>query len=95
MICRGKFKFKEIQAKPAGVFTNEQGKEIPYEAKYVLKLDEKTEQGIQERIFKLPTNSPLIPELQQYKEYSDIVLEFDVQMSTNYTRIVPTAIVTK
>lgn len=95
MKCRGKFKFKEIQGKPAGVFTNAQGNQINYDAKYVLKVDEKTEKGIEERIFKLPTDSSLIPKLQEYKEYTDIVLDFDVIISPNYVRIVPTDIVTK
>ena len=95
MVCRGKFKFKEIQGKPAGVFTNAQGQEIKYDSKYILKVDEKTEQGIKERSFKLPADSPLVPKLQEYKEYLDIVLDFDVQIFANSIRIVPTAIVTK
>lgn len=95
MKCRGKFKFKEIQGKPAGVFTNAQGVQINYDAKYVLKVDEKTDKGIEERTFKLPVDSPLVPKLQEYKEYSDIILDFDVIISSSYVRIVPTEIVTK
>lgn len=89
MKCRGKFKFKEIQGRPAGEFTNEKGQKIEYGASYALKVDEKTETGIKERTFKLPVDSPLVPELQKYEEYSDIVIDFDVIIYNSSVRIVP------
>jgi len=95
MKCRGKFKFKEIIKKDAGSFTNVQGQVINYDESYLLKLDEKTERGIQERSFKIPKDSPLIAGLQKYEEYTDIILDFDIQIFTNSIRIVPTGIATK
>jgi len=95
MKCRGKFKFKEIIKKDAGSFTNAQGQVINYDESYLLKLDEKTERGIQERSFKIPKDSPLIAGLQKYEEYTDIILDFDIQIFTNSIRIVPTGIATK
>ena len=92
MKCRGKFKFKEIVKKDAGSFKNAQGQVINYEESYALKVDEKTERGIQERIFKIPKDSPLVPELQKYEEYSDIVLDFDIVFYSNSIRIIPTEI---
>ena len=89
MKCRGKFKFKEIVKKDAGAFTNAQGQQIKYDESYALKVDEKTEKGIQERIFKIAKDSPLISELQKYEEYSDIVLDFEVVFYSNSVRIVP------
>lgn len=95
MKCRGKFKFKEITKRDAGAFTNSQGQQIKYDESYALKVDEKTEKGIQERTFKIQKDSPLVPELQKYEEYSDIILDFDVIFYNNSIRIIPTAIVTK
>lgn len=98
MVCRGKFKFKEIRKKDGGSFTNANGQAVNYPSSYQLKLDEKTEKGIEERTFKIadnPENMDLINKLSQYEEYADIVLDFQVQMYTNSTRIIPTAIVTK
>ena len=95
MKCRGKFKFKEIVKKDAGAFTNAQGQEIKYDESYVLKVDEKTEKGIQERTFKLPKDSLLVLELQKVTEYTDIVLDFEVVFYNNSIRVIPTEIVKK
>lgn len=95
MKCRGIFKFKEVVKKEAGSFTNAQGQLINYPESYVLKVDEKTERGIQERVFKLDKDSTLVPELQKIEEYTDIVLDFVVIFYGNVIRIVPTEIVKK
>ncbi len=95
MKCRGKFKFKEITKREAGAFTNAQGQEIKYDESYTLKVDEKTEKGIQERTFKLAKDSLLIQELQKMTEYTDIVLDFDVVFYNNSIRVIPVEIVKK
>lgn len=95
MKCRGKFKFKEITKRDAGTFKNAQGQEIKYDESYVLKVDEKTERGIQERNFKLVKDSALIPELQKMPEYTDIVLDFDVVFFGAVIRVIPIEIVKK
>lgn len=97
MKCRGKFKFKEIFKVEAGSFTSN-GNTINYSASYKLKVDEKTEKGISERVFKIadnPENYKLIEDLSKLQEYTDFILEFDVVLYTNSVSIIPIAIVTK
>lgn len=92
---RGKFKFKEIRRREAGTFMGKDGNPVNYSAAYILSLDEKTERGIQSLEFKLQENDVLVNELKEYKEYSDIVLDFDIVPYNNNFRVIPTAIVTK
>lgn len=93
MKSRGKFKFKEITYKNSGSFTNSQGQVINYSDSYALKVDEISEKGIEERIFKLPVDSPLINSLKEYTAYSDIILDFDVVFYGNSVRVIPTDII--
>ena len=95
MKCRGKFRFIELRKRDAGSFTNANGQVINYPASYLLKLNEKTERGIEERQFKVAEDSPLVPQIKEYNEYDEIILDFEVEMFSNSTRIVPVAIVTK
>lgn len=98
MKCRGKFKFIEIIKKDGGSFTNSSGNVINYPASYRLKLNDKTENGIEQRVFKIadkPENVELINQLEKFEEYSDIILDFDVVFSSNSISIIPTAILTK
>lgn len=89
MKCVGKFKFKGLTKKDGGSFTNDKGQEITYKPSYSLKLDEMTEEGIYERIFKIADDSALVPSLQQLKPYQDITLEFDVFLYANSVKLVP------
>ncbi len=95
MKSRGKFKFKEITYKNSGSFTNAQGQVINYSDSYALKVDEISEKGLEERIFKLPVDSPLINSLKEYTAYSDIILDFDVVFYGNSVRVIPTDIIKK
>ena len=95
MKARGKFIFKELQAKDGGSFTNAQGQVINYDSKYVLKVDERTDKGIHELTFKLPKDSAIVPELKKLEEYTEVTLDFDIIMSQNSTRIVPISISNK
>lgn len=95
MKCRGKFKFKEITKRESGTFINAQGQQINYDESYALKVDEKTERGIQERVFKVAKDSSLIPELKKMTEYTDIILDFDVVFFGSIIRIIPVEIVKK
>ena len=40
MIAKGKFKFKSIEEKDGGEFTNAQGQKIKYDSSYSIKVDE-------------------------------------------------------
>lgn len=92
MKCIGKFKFKGLTRKDGGSFTNDRGQEITYKPSYSLKLDEMTEEGIYERIFKIADDSALVSSLQQLKPYQDITLEFDVILYANSIKLVPVAL---
>ena len=51
MNCLGKFKFKGLNQKDGGEFTNSRGEKLTYKPSYQLKLDELSENGVNERIF--------------------------------------------
>ena len=93
MNCIGKFKFKGIVKKDGGSFVNQQGKEITYPEKYEIRVDEVTDNGIFERSFKLATNSDLVQELLITKPYTDIKLEFDINIYGKNVALIPVAIV--
>ena len=93
MQCKGKFKFKELVKREGGSFTNQKGDVINYKDTYNLKVDEVTENGIYERIFKIPTESELVEPLLITKPYTDITLEFDVIFYGNSIRLTPISIV--
>ena len=93
MKCRGNFKFKGLQKREGGTFTNDKGQQIPYKESYSLKVDEMTEEGIYERVFKLATDSPLIEQLLTVKPYTDITFEFDINFYGTGIKIVPVGIV--
>ena len=92
MKCVGKFKFKGLVKREGGSFTNDKGQEINYNASYLLKVDESTENGIYERGFKVADDSSLVPSLLQLKPYQDITLEFDVILYNSSIKLVPIAI---
>ena len=92
MKCNGKFKFKELTKKEAGEFKNSNGEIIKYDERYALKVDEITENGIYERIFKIAVNNQIIEQLQGLKPYQDIVIEFEVQFYNTSIRVIPVAL---
>lgn len=82
--CKGDFIFKSIEKREGGTFTNDNGKEIEYDASYRLKVDEITENGIDERIFKIPLKfKTLYEDLKALKPYEAIILEFDIVFSSS------------
>lgn len=95
MKCRGKFKFKGLTEKQGGEFKNNRGEMIAYKGSYALKVDEITEEGIFERIFKIALDSPLVQELADKELYSDIILDFDVKFYSSGVGLIPVAIVQK
>ena len=88
----GKFKFKEIQKVDGGTFTNSKGDEITYNDSYKIKVDEMTNNGIYERVFKIPIDSPLVREFAELKPYTDITIEFDINIYGSKVSVIPVAI---
>ena len=94
MLCDGSFKFKEIRKVDKGSFTNEKGEQVNYGESYKLKVDEITEKGIQERIFRIsPSNTGLINQLKTVKPYTDIKIRFDVNIYQSRISLTPITLV--
>lgn len=94
MISKGKFKFKSIEKREGGEFTNDKGQLIKYDSSYVIKVDEQTENGIYERRFKISSSdNVLVSKMQRLSAYDDIEMTFDIQFYGNSTKVVPTDVV--
>lgn len=90
MKCVGKFKFKQIQKRAGGTFVNSAGETIEYKDSFQLKVDESTEKGFFERNFKISTeNTNLINALMELKPYTDITIEFDVNIYGSRVSLIP------
>lgn len=90
MKCLGKFRYRGLEKKDAGTFVNAQGQKIDYPAKYILKLDEVGEEGIEERCFKVALDSNFISKIINTKIYDEVTIEFDIQFSKNgSTSLIP------
>lgn len=90
MNCKGNFVFKELNYVKAGVFKNDKGEEISYKDSYKLKVDEVTNNGINERIFKIdPSNTNLVNTLKSFRAYQNISIEFDLEIFANGCRLKP------
>lgn len=93
MKCLGKFKFRGIERKDGGSFTDNNGRVVNFKESYAIKLDELLPDGLViERLFKIPVDSPLVPQLSKLEVYQDVTLEFDVLIYRNSTKLVPIAI---
>ena len=93
MQCEGMFKFRGLTHVDAGSFINNNGETIQYKEGYKLKVDELTNYGLQERVFKLAADNNLLPALRQLNVYDDLHLVFDVLVYSSGTRLVPVGIV--
>ena len=81
MLCEGKFMFKEIRKVDKGTFTNENGEEINYGDSYKLNVDETTEKGIKNRVFRIAKdNTLLINQCRNLKPYTEVKIKFDVDI---------------
>lgn len=90
----GEFVFKGLENRAGGEFTNERGQAIKYDASYVLKVDEVTESGINERKLKVDTkNIGLVDRLKALKPYDKVKLECDVVLYNSSAKVIPIAIV--
>lgn len=92
MQCEGMFKFRGLTHVDAGTFKNDKGESIQYKESYKLKVDELTQYGLQERVFKLAPDSNLLPVLRQLNVYDDVHLLFDVIVYSSGCRVIPVGI---
>lgn len=81
MKSQGKFKYKCLEKKDAGTFVNDKGQKIDYPAKYILKVDEIGQDGIEARGFKVAIDSTIVPKLVNIEPYSDVIIDFDIQFT--------------
>lgn len=90
MQCVGKFKFKSIERRSAGQFKDANGHLIKYPESFRLKVDSISEDGINEKIYKISIdNLELVQMLSQIAPYSDIELQFEVKEFGNRVTLVP------
>lgn len=89
----GEFVFIEIKHVDAGSFINDKGENISYNASWKLRVNEFTEYGIKERIFKVSENNQsLLKDLQSLHAYDKIVLEFDVKLFATSCKLEPVSL---
>lgn len=94
MKCRAEFVFKSIEKRDGGEFKNDKGDTLKYDPSYILKCDEKSEQGINERKFKFPvTNKVLAEQLNCLEPYTKIELEFELTIYSSNCKITPIALI--
>ncbi len=90
MRCQGSFVFKSITTQDAGSFVNEKGETINYEKKYVITIDDQTDNGIRERKLKFPiTNEALANSLKDLEPYTKICLEFEITLYASNAKVLP------
>ena len=94
MKCKGRFVFRELKKVDAGSFKDkESGEIISYKESYKLKVDEISEDGINERVFKVTTdNVNVLNGLVGVKPYDKIDIEFDLGLYPNGCRLTPSAV---
>ena len=94
MKTNGEFIFKTIEEREGGEFVNDRGQKIKYDGKYVIKLDEKSEDGkINDRRFSIDKkDTELINQFKSLPSYSDVNIEFDVRIFNSQVRLVPVKI---
>lgn len=92
MKCQGNFKFRELKLVEAGSFVRD-GQKIDYGSSYRLKVDEITEKGVCERVFKIsPENQELLNIVKGLRIYDDLVIIFDIVFYNANVRLTPTSI---
>lgn len=90
MKCKGEFIFRGIERRDGGNFINDKGETISYKPSYKLKVDEQTENGLIERIFKISEEqTQLINVFQTLDNYSKIIILFDITFYGTKINLVP------
>ena len=90
MQCKGEFVFKCLDMRDGGEFKNDKGQNIQYDSCYILKVDEFSEKGINERKLKIDKNNQiLVNKLKNVKPYEHIVLVCDVVLYGSNAKVIP------
>lgn len=90
MKCVGDFVFKSLDIRDGGEFENDQGKTIKFDSCYLLKVDEISEKGINQRILKIDKNNQmLVNKLKNVKAYEHITLICDVVLTDRQSKVIP------
>ena len=90
MNCLGKFKFKGIEKREGGSFTNAEGKVVNYQASYVVTVDEEVDGKIYERKLKFSAqNVALFEKFADISPYEDVQIYFDINFIGTSVRLVP------
>ena len=90
MRAQGRVIFKGIEKREGGVFKNDRGQEVKYDASYLVKFDEEKDGKIDERKLKFPaTNVSLYDKFKEIKTYTAIELICDVAISNNASKLIP------
>lgn len=90
MNCKGIVVYKGIEKRDGGIFKGTDGREIKYDASYVVKFDENINGQINERKVKFPaSNTYLYNKFVGIKAYTEVFLECDVVLSANNCKLVP------
>lgn len=91
MNCRGIVIFKGIEKREGGVFKNDKGQDINYNASYLIKFDEDINGNINERKLKFPaSNLVLFDKFKEIKPYTKVNLSCDVVISNTICKLIPT-----
>ena len=93
MRAKGEFVFKGLEKKAGGEFVNAKGDSVKYGERYLLKVDELTDNSVDERKLKVDVNNTsLVDALQKLKIYDKIVLECDIVLYQNSAKVIPVAV---
>ena len=96
MNCKGIVVFKGVEKRDGGAFKDPQGREIRYDASYIIKFDENKNGKIDERKLKFPSsNTYLYNKFAGLKPYTEVLLECEVVFSTNSCKLVPVNVETE
>lgn len=90
MNCQGTFVYRGISHVDAGTFVSSDGKAIAYKGSYKIKVDETTDKGVMERIFKIPDdNTNLIQKFLLLEPYTKVDILFEILISSSNIKLQP------
>lgn len=89
MKCNGQVIYKGIEKREGGVFKNDRGQEVNYDASYVVKFDENVDGKIDERKVKFPaTNTTLYEKIKTIEPYTKVNMICNVVIGQSACRLV-------
>lgn len=90
MECKGNFIYKGIEKTDGGEFTNDKGQVIKYVPMYKVKVDEKKEDTVEERVFKFSSdNNYLASKFKELSLYDKVQIDFKIELYKTNIKLVP------